>query len=1058
ANRFPPAPGWDGGATTPTATATPTPLPGTDTSTPTATATTTPAPLPPISLNEVLPAPFAIDWNGDGTADQNDEWIELYNAGASPVNLEGWQLDDLANGGTAPYTIPAGRLLGPGEFAIFFRSETGVALNNTGSEQVRLLAPGGIQVEDYWFANPDVDWSYSKVVDGGTVWTDAYPPSPGASNQPPTSTPTATATLTPTIGPTPTLTPTPTPNPSWQAVRLNEFLAAPENVDWNGDGILDEDDEYVELLNTGDIPVDVGGWQFDDIANGGSTPYTFAAGTLLPAHGFRVFFRSETGVALNNTGGDDVRLLAPDGQQTQIFHFTTAGDDQAWSALPDGSDTWVDSVPPSPGASNQPTLDPVTVSGAVYRGQPGDTTQPLGGVTVQLWAGAHVNAWDRWLLNGLTRPDGSFLLELPQALAEFPYYHLVEIDPAGLTSVAALAGSGGVVMDPNWIAIGPTSGGQFTGFAFWDDEPSATPTPLPAAAVLITEVEYDSIEPGTDSAWEWVELRNNSDSLLRLSGWSLTDNLGTDLLPTLVLTPGAFLILAASPTDFLAHYPAVTAPIIAIADGQIGNGLGNTGDLLRLSDGAGRLVDALSWGDNTAVFDPSAPDVVPGHSLARRDPAVDTDRAADWFDEASPSPGRGPVFVTPTPTNTPEGTPTSTPTPATPLTVVINEIAWGGTLASASDEWMELFNPGPAAVDLAGWTLSDGGDVTITLSGALAPGAFYLLERSDDTTVNDTPADLIYEGTLSNNGEALTLRDARGHVVDTANGDGGAWPAGSGYPDYVTLERLDAALPDSDANWATNNGLVRNGLDADGNAIQGTPRQPNSVTLPTPTATPTEAVTPTATPTPDPAWAAVRLNEFLPAPEAVDWNGDGVLDEDDEYVELFNNGSTALDLGGFQFDDLANGGSTPYSFAAGTLLPAHGFLVLFRSQSGVALNNTGGDDVRLLAPDGRELQAVHYASAHDDHAWSALPDGSDAWSGDAAPSPGRSNCAETGCGTPTPTPTATVSVTPTPDPAWAAVRLNEFLPAPESVDWNGDGVLDEDDEYVELFNNGSTAL
>lgn len=76
------------------------------------------------------------------------------------------------------------------------------------------------------------------------------------------------------------------------------------------------------------------------------------------------FFRSETGVALNNTGGDDVRLVAPDGQQAQIFHFTTAGDDQAWSVLPDGSDTWVDSVPPSPGASNQPTLGPVTVSGA----------------------------------------------------------------------------------------------------------------------------------------------------------------------------------------------------------------------------------------------------------------------------------------------------------------------------------------------------------------------------------------------------------------------------------------------------------------------------------------------------------------------------------------------------------------------------------------------------------------------------------------------------------------------------------------------------------------------
>ena len=138
--------------------------------------------------------------------DQNDEWIELYNAGDSPVNLEGWQLDDLATGGTLPYTIPAGRVLTPHGFALFFRSETGVALNNTGNEQVRLLAPGGVQVEDFWFANPDVDWSYSKVVDGGSVWTDTYPPSPGAPNQAATPTPTATPTLTPTSGPTPTAT------------------------------------------------------------------------------------------------------------------------------------------------------------------------------------------------------------------------------------------------------------------------------------------------------------------------------------------------------------------------------------------------------------------------------------------------------------------------------------------------------------------------------------------------------------------------------------------------------------------------------------------------------------------------------------------------------------------------------------------------------------------------------------------------------------------------------------------------------------------------------------
>ncbi len=218
------------------------------------------------------------------------------------------------------------------------------------------------------------------------------------------------------------------------------------------------------------------------------------------------------------------------------------------------------------------------------------------------------------------------------------------------------------------------------------------------------------------------------------------------------------------------------------------------------------------------------------------------------------------------------------------------------------------------------------------------------------------------------------------------------------------------------------------------------------------TPTPTPTATMSVTPTPDPAWAAVRLNEFLPAPQAVDWNGDGALNENDEYVELFNTSAAAIDLGGFKLDDVTNSGSTPFTFPAGTQLPAAGFLVFFRSQTGIALNNSGGDDVRLLTPDGQELQAVHYASAHNDRAWSALPDGSDAWREEAAPSPGRSNCAEQGCQTPTPTPTATMSVTPTPDPAWAAVRLNEFLPAPQAVDWNGDGALNENDEYVELFN------
>jgi uncharacterized repeat protein (TIGR01451 family) len=161
--------------------------------------------------------------------------------------------------------------------------------------------------------------------------------------------------------------------------------------------------------------------------------------------------------------------------------------------------------------------------------------------------------------------------------------------------------------------------------------------------------------------------------------------------------------------------------------------------------------------------------------------------------------------------------------------VVINEVGWGGTLASSADEWMELYNTSAYPIDLTGWTLSDGVDVMITLTGVITSGGYFLLERTADDTISDIPADQLYSGNLSNDGEVLTLRDAGGVVLDTANLDGGDWPAGSGSPNYQSMERVDALLPDTAANWASNDMLIRNGLDANGQPVNGTPANLNSV-------------------------------------------------------------------------------------------------------------------------------------------------------------------------------------------------------------------------------------
>lgn len=164
--------------------------------------------------------------------------------------------------------------------------------------------------------------------------------------------------------------------------------------------------------------------------------------------------------------------------------------------------------------------------------------------------------------------------------------------------------------------------------------------------------------------------------------------------------------------------------------------------------------------------------------------------------------------------------------PAQARDVVINEVAWAGTAANSSDEWIELYNPTTRTIALTGWTLSDGGDIAITLAGIIPPQGFFLLERREAAT--SMPGDQFYSGTLSNSGEVLVLKDAEGNVIDTANGDGGAWPAGSASPTYASMERVNAALADGANAWGSNDGITRNGTDAAGNPLNATPKAANS--------------------------------------------------------------------------------------------------------------------------------------------------------------------------------------------------------------------------------------
>jgi uncharacterized repeat protein (TIGR01451 family) len=329
-----------------------------------------------------------------------------------------------------------------------------------------------------------------------------------------------------------------------------------------------------------------------------------------------------------------------------------------------------------------------------------------------------------------------------------------------------------------------------------------------------------------------------------------------------------------------------------------------------------------------------------------------------------------------------------TPTRTSLKTVVITEVAWMGTAASSSDEWIELYNSYNARVDLDGWRLRsyryNGTDFVLNLDIDLTDhyidprtsidpkntSGYFLLEAGNDNTVSDITSDnspgegMIYQGSLYNSGEILLLCSTLSHcnintknqTVDYVNGSLTTtgtikpWPAGSSST-YGSMERKNL-ISDEPTNYFTHTGAnPKWGLDASGKAINGTPKHDNwayNVTsTPRPTSTPTRTRTPLPNLNPVPL---LVLNEFL-VRAGTDWNNDGTVDTYDEFIEVINSGTVDVNLGGYKLDDYeldANGKLlwNGFTLPSQTLKPGEK-AVFYGSETGILLNDSG-DTVYLM--------------------------------------------------------------------------------------------------------------
>ena len=143
------------------------------------------------------------------------------------------------------------------------------------------------------------------------------------------------------------------------------------------------------------------------------------------------------------------------------------------------------------------------------------------------------------------------------------------------------------------------------------------------AGVVINEINYNSLDSFDPD--DWVEIYNSSSETIDLGSWLLKDDnddhIFTIPLNTLLL-PNQYLVFCTDTIKFTALFPDVNPYY-----GDLGFGLSGGGDLVRLIDYNGLLVDIVEY-DDIAPWDTLADGT--GPTLELNHPSLDNTLGENW--------------------------------------------------------------------------------------------------------------------------------------------------------------------------------------------------------------------------------------------------------------------------------------------------------------------------------------------------------------------------------------------------------------------------------------------
>ena len=246
-----------------------------------------------LSINEIYPAPEKNDY----------EWVELYNNSNNSVDLTQYLLTDLANNKIKinEATLSAQSYLIASCSSILNNSGDTVFLKTINGEVIEIATYSGNFTSDKSYAKcPNGDWLTTNIITKNfSNETACLLPTPSDSENQPTNTPIPTSV-------------------SYNNIFLSEVYPYPDSGE----------NEWVEIYNNNDFPVNLTNWYLDDIENGGSSPKLI--NLIIETKSYTVF--DLTSSMFNNTG-DSVRLLDFNKSLKDSFEYTGSEKGKSWGRI-----------------------------------------------------------------------------------------------------------------------------------------------------------------------------------------------------------------------------------------------------------------------------------------------------------------------------------------------------------------------------------------------------------------------------------------------------------------------------------------------------------------------------------------------------------------------------------------------------------------------------------------------------------------------------------------------------------------------------------------------------